>query len=538
MIKNLEAADTIVKLALATATIALYVSGAIAGRFALALVVLSVLVLLIYVLRGISKRRRRDVMVLTALVTVFGSCYRYAIPDLYYAQDSVPAVPLIMPGNPGDSLYAGLRNQAAVVDFYRTIDWDPAWVGSEETVVLVDSLVAFISKIRHYGLLPQHYHFDELVQHDRLWWRPERMLRRDILLTDAFLSVATDLRSGRLSGRLNDSLAISTLRKALADGRISERLEEQQPAYRQYRDLRQALEKLIGRADSSVRSQLMQGHVVDSIPVHRQVQIVELNLERWRQEKGFSASRYVYVNIPSFQLEVIDGDTVVLESRAIVGKPSQATPEFNSTIQCFVTYPYWHVPRRIAVEEFLPAIQRDTSFITRNNFDVLDRGGRVLHPDSIAWKQFNRNNFPILLRQREGPDNSMGILKFVFDNPYAVFVHDTNAPRLFRLKSRALSHGCIRIEKAELFAHYLVTGSVSKKSALLENYLAQRLMHTVDIPRPIPIYIRYLTAAADTKGDIVFYDDIYKKDSGLISKLYSTARVVTVKPPRPFPPAR
>ncbi len=453
-------------------------------------------------------------------------CRRNFVPDISYIQEEVPIVPLIVPGDTRDTLYDGLRDRLAVANFYRSMEWNPAWLDSENTVNLADTLIAFIGRVRHYGLLPQDYHYRELMKDDRLWWRPERKLRRDIVLTDAFLGLATDLRTGRSQYRDHDSSAFDLLRSVLADGQVAARLREQQPSYAQYRSLRRALEDLIQHADSAARTSLMAGVTVDSIPVHRKVQTIELNLERWRREKRMEGSRYVYVNIPSFKLQVIDGDSVVLESRAIVGKPGRATPEISSTIQCFVTYPYWHVPRRIAVEEFLPAIKRDTSFLFRNNFDVLDRKGRLLHPDSVDWKSFSTNNFPVLLRQREGPENSMGVLKFLFDNPYAVFVHDTNAPRLFRLNSRALSHGCVRIEKAELFAHYLVTGSAATKSRLIENYLSQRLMHTVDVPRPIPIYIRYLTAATDEAGNVVFYDDIYKKDAELLSSFRADSQLL------------
>jgi murein L,D-transpeptidase YcbB/YkuD len=129
------------------------------------------------------------------------------------------------------------------------------------------------------------------------------------------------------------------------------------------------------------------------------------------------------------------------------------------------------------------------------------------------------NNFPVLLRQREGVDNSLGILKFVFDNPYAVFLHDTNARRLFQNNDRALSHGCIRMEKAIDFAHYLVTGKVGEKSAMVEKFLKQKERHNVDLASPIAIHVRYITA--EVKGDQIYvYKDLYKQDRALIESLY------------------
>ena len=132
---------------------------------------------------------------------------------------------------------------------------------------------------------------------------------------------------------------------------------------------------------------------------------------------------------------------------------------------------------------------------------------------------FSRDNFPVRLRQREGRENSLGLIKFVFDNRYAVFLHDTNAPQLFRHSVRAFSHGCIRVEQAKALAHYFVTGEVGKKSSIVERYLDQEVRHTVDLTRPIPIHIRYFTAA-ERDGELVISEDIYKKDEGLIRRLY------------------
>lgn len=463
---------------------------------------------------------------LSVVGLLLAGCRQGGIPDITFVQDEVPELPLILPDS-ADSVYVGLRNSNSVLAFYRGQRQRPAWVDNERTRALGDSLVGFIAQIRYYGLRPQHYHLTELAMRHRLWWRPEFLLRRDVLLTDAFLSLARDLRLGHLAINVNDSTGLALLREVLVNGGLEKRLEAIEPDFNQYRNLRKGLGRLIASADSAQRALLLRGMTLDTIPMHQDVRTIEINLERWRAERASWGRLYIFVNLPSYMVEMIDEDRVVLESRAIVGKPAKATPEFSSMIQCFVTYPYWHVPRKISVEEFLPIIQRDTSFIRRNNFDVLDRKGRVLTPDSVDWKRFNKNNFPVILRQREGTENSLGVIKFVFDNPYAVFLHDTNAPRLFRLKNRALSHGCVRIEKAETLAHLLVTGEPGKKSAVIAGYLDQKLRHTIDLARPIPIHIRYFTATADADGNVSFPEDVYEKDGALIQSLYRSAPFVS-----------
>lgn len=156
---------------------------------------------------------------------------------------------------------------------------------------------------------------------------------------------------------------------------------------------------------------------IDSIDLHKKVQRIEVNMERWRYEKMEIGHRYIWINVPSFHLQVIESGRVTMESRIIVGKPESPTPVLSSLIECITLYPYWYIPRKIAIEEYLPQIQKDTSFLTRNNFDVLDRKGNVLNPDTLDWQVYTVKYFPISLRQREGPENSLGVIKFVFDNP-------------------------------------------------------------------------------------------------------------------------
>jgi murein L,D-transpeptidase YcbB/YkuD len=145
------------------------------------------------------------------------------------------------------------------------------------------------------------------------------------------------------------------------------------------------------------------------------------------------------------------------------------------------------------------------------NFEVLDARGGIVNPDSVDWKKINKNNFPFILRQREGADNSLGLIKFMFHNPYAVYLHDTNAKRLFRHDRRAFSHGCIRIEKAFDLAHYLATGNTDARSKTLDYYLKQKKRHTIDLQKPIPIYVRYFTC--EYKNDSFFhYEDVYGRD--------------------------
>lgn len=435
-----------------------------------------------------------------------------AIPETLNTESEIS-----MPGDRLHPAYKGLQEEVA--SFYRRHKSKSVWCSRTELSESGDSLVRLISNIRYYGLLPANYHFHEIIEN--LNHGVTNSVRLDALLTDAFLSISKDLMVGRLRNRDTtiDSITTRLLDRVAANGKLLRCFNSVEPQLEDYRQLKEALKGVLDSLSLSQRLAVLQNSSEVSDSLNTRIQAIEINLERWRSDKQFSGRRYIFVNIPSFTLYVMSDGDVIMESRVIVGKPQTPTPELTSNLECLVTYPYWHVPRKIAAEEYLPIIQRDTAFLGQNNFDVLDRKGSLLDPESVAWNTFNKNNFPVHLRQREGAENSLGIVKFVFDNPYAVFLHDTNARRLFKGEVRAYSHGCIRVERAVELSHYLLTGDVQGHSELFDRYVKEKLRHTMNLPSSIPIHIRYLTVAVE--GDsLVFYKDIYKKDAPLIKSLY------------------
>lgn len=254
-------------------------------------------------------------------------------------------------------------------------------------------------------------------------------------------------------------------------------------------------------------------------PAYR-IRQIGVNLERWRHWPDSLPPTYVLVNIPSFSLEVWDHDTLVLGSRVIVGKPDTRTPELNSRLVNFIIYPYWRVPRSIAVKEMLPAIKKDYHYLIRNNLEVIDRHNKALDPSTVNWKRYNRNFFPFLLQQSEGIDNSLGILKFNFVNKYGVFLHDTNARDLFSHEYRAYSHGCIRMQQWQKLMYFLVRDDTLRYSAgKLDSFFQVVQKKQVTLRTPVPIYVRYFSCR-EWKGRLYFYDDLYGEDAYLMRRLY------------------
>jgi len=439
-----------------------------------------------------------------------------------------PYILMTIPLDTTDIVFHSLNNLRATLHFYALNGRKSIWFNNNKPTLRADSLRSFLRNTRYYGLLRNNYHYESI---ERIIYQPEEALRCEILLTDAFLSIANDLKYGRRlykDSAPHDSLSIVALQQALEQGRVKKSLHEQEPAFTEYRLLKTALQIAIDTLTAETRQLLLAGVIHDSIATQKEIQLVEVNLERWRRENLTYASRYIFINIPAFTLQVYDANKVMFESRVIVGTPDKQTPELSSSIECISIYPYWHVPQKIVIEEYLPIIQKDTTFLLRNNFEVLDRNGKILRRDSIDWKQFSANYFPVSLRQREGVENSLGVIKFTFDNPYAIYLHDTNAKRLFRNNVRAYSHGCIRLEKAEELAHYLVTGKPEERSKVIARYLQQKKQHIISLEDPMPIYIRYFTCEY-ANARLTKYTDIYRKDKAIARLLYNSATPVIVE---------
>lgn len=247
---------------------------------------------------------------------------------------------------------------------------------------------------------------------------------------------------------------------------------------------------------------------------------ISMAMERWRWESKFP-ERYAFINIPAFWLTVFEKDTVVMQSAIVCGKPENQTPILKSKIDHMLIYPYWNVPISIATKEILPAVQRDTSYIRRKNFEVLGAGNTVLDYTKIPWKRYNKDYLPVRFRQRIGEENSLGVVKFNFNNPYGVYLHDTNSKRYFKTSSRAQSHGCIRLELFNEFADFLIRDdSLNYTHDSLQVYFAKQEQRKIKLKKPLPIYTRYYTAHADSTG-LKLYIDVYRKDEEMMKLIYS-----------------
>ena len=248
---------------------------------------------------------------------------------------------------------------------------------------------------------------------------------------------------------------------------------------------------------------------------------IAINLDRFKQLPDSLPLSYIWVNIPAFKMQVWDSGVVKLESKVIVGQPKTRTPVLNSALTNMITYPQWTVPYSIIFKEMLPKIQKNINYLDQQNLMVVDKNDSVIDPATIDWSKLSKTKFPYLLRQRQGDDNSLGVMKFNFSNKYDVYMHDTNARSMFARSNRALSHGCVRVQKWDSLSHYLVTKvppPVAEDS--LKAWLSRQEKHYIGLKQKVPVYIRYYTCEVRDDGSIQFFDDIYGEDKVLRKRYF------------------
>ncbi|MFM6923882.1 MAG: murein L,D-transpeptidase [Ferruginibacter sp.] len=255
---------------------------------------------------------------------------------------------------------------------------------------------------------------------------------------------------------------------------------------------------------------------------------IAITLDRYKQLQEKMPEKYIWVNLPGFYLELVNADTVVFESKVICGKPETRTPLLTSEISDIVTYPTWTVPTSIIVKSYLPKLKNNPNYISRLGLKLMNGKGEVINPGSINWAKYSKG-IPYRIVQGSGDNNSLGVIKFNFDNPYAVYLHDTNQRYLFKNASRALSHGCVRVQEWEKLAYYIAgnDSTLSKNRDSLKytadsirNWISNKERHIIDVKNHIPLFIRYFTCEGKN-GVIRFYEDIYGEDKQLMEKYFA-----------------
>ncbi|WP_435658012.1 L,D-transpeptidase family protein [Brucella pituitosa] len=241
------------------------------------------------------------------------------------------------------------------------------------------------------------------------------------------------------------------------------------------------------------------------------------SMERLRWLPHDFGSRYVMVNQPSYRAEYFEDGKEKLAMNVVIGSPTHQTYFFYNKVQTVVFNPSWGVPRSIILNEMLPKVMRDTSYLDRNGYEVYV-GGKKVSASAVNWSAVAAGKAHVGIRQKPSLDNALGELKILFPNTHDIYMHDTPAKSYFSRDMRALSHGCIRLERPRDMAAAVLGKPVEE----LGKYFGKD-ERGLKVANPVPVYIAYFTAWPDANGNVRFFNDIYDRDSGLQKAFDKTA---------------
>ncbi len=236
------------------------------------------------------------------------------------------------------------------------------------------------------------------------------------------------------------------------------------------------------------------------------------------------AGRFVMVNIPAAAIEAVENGRVVQRHTAVVGKIDRQTPILDSRITNLNLNPYWHAPASIVRKDIIPLMQKDPTYLQRNDIFIYAADGSVIPPETIDWNTDEAVKY--LFRQNPGRMNAMSSVKINFPNPYAVYMHDTPQQSVFSQLMRFESSGCVRVQNVRDLIVWLARDTPGWDRAALEKTIAARTRQDVNLTNPVPLHFTYLTAWASDPSVVQFRDDIYHLDGNAqlaMSQLQTTA---------------
>jgi L,D-transpeptidase YcbB len=255
-----------------------------------------------------------------------------------------------------------------------------------------------------------------------------------------------------------------------------------------------------------------------NIPLARRVIQLGLTLERWRWLPHQFERPPIVVDIPAFRLYAADQEYQVgLSMKVVVGRAYRhKTPVFASQIKSVIFRPYWNVPLGIQQNELVPHIEKDSSYLEENSYEIVDSRGNLVSGGAVSEEIMEKlRSGSLAIRQRPGPDNALGLVKFEFPNPYDVYMHDTPAKNLFARSRRDFSHGCIRVEDPVGLATWVLKDEPEWTPENIRSAMHGDETIRVEVKKPIPVLILYGTAVVLENGVVQFYEDVYGYDAEL-----------------------
>ena len=392
----------------------------------------------------------------------------------------------------------------AVAEFYRSRGGAPLWFAPRSGNA-AQELLTLLSTARADNLNPSRYNVKGVARAIQSAQRGD-VQRAEMVLSQAFLTFARDVERDPGGVIYVDSAlkptpptAVELLGQASQASSLAEFVQNEGWMNPIYGKLRLALASRLYRSE-------------------RERQLLALNLERARALPSGNG-RYVIVNAPAARLYMYDNGQVVDSMRVVAGRPDPIaqTPMMNAYIRYVALNPYWNSPADITAKKLAPTILKEgRAYFWNRGYELLSDWGdhpRMIDPMSIDWHAVAAGRVQARLRQKPGPANSMGKMKFMFPNAQGIWLHDTPEQEKIDEAARLQSNGCVRLEDAARFARWLFNGRPPKPQGAKPE-------QKVNLPSPVPIYLTYLTAVPSGTS-IVYFDDFYGKDRARLSRLAS-----------------
>lgn len=410
--------------------------------------------------------------------------------------------------NVNDLVYPGLIRR-----FYEKENYQPVLISRFLSDHSIEDFLGYLSQAAKHGLNPEWFgltavqkQYDQYLEQGSVAGKEgyRNTMELELSIASALIKYSSVLQYG-----LTDPAKIcphySTLTLRPDSTVISHILEVQslkkyldsiQPKNRQYLALQRALN---AEARTPVKSK------------EEVCMALIVNLERLRWKNQPAGQTLVRVNIAGFNLDVLNQGKSIVQMKVCVGeKGEKETPQLNSTIYSVQVNPVWNIPQSIARNETTKNAAEDRYYLANNNINVYKRGKLISDPESIDWSRADPDEYSF--KQQPGEQNALGRIKFLFKNESSVYLHDTPVQSPFKKEMRAISHGCVRVEKP-LELVLALFGQNDKyeqiKRAMSSGYPKAKF---IGLPKPVPIWITYFTAWADQNGLIHLYNDVYQLD--------------------------
>ncbi len=408
----------------------------------------------------------------------------------------------------------------ALEEFYGTREGPPLWITDAGFSDKAKALIAEISKADDWGLDASDFAVPRADSHPAT---EDDQAAAELKLDLAALKYARYAEGGRRAPSSYNPLFDErppirdpkTVLAELADASNPDAyLTSLQPQHEQFKRLHQALLKARERAKAS-------GTKASN---DRDVQLIVMNMERWRWLPRQLGALYVWNNVPEYNTRVVKNGKTIYVEKVIVGQLKYATPLFSATMRNIVFHPNWTVPPTIVNEDLAPALQGGGGLFNSNTAILTNHGlsvslkGQPVDPDSVDWKNVNIRSYTFT--QDPGPDNVLGQLKFNFPNRHAIYMHDTVQPELFDQTVRSLSHGCIRVHDPDKFAAVLLGEDKGWSIGQVKSLLAKSETSVISLNRHVPVHLTYFTAVVDENGTVNKLGDIYGIDNSMAKKMF------------------